>query len=574
MGQRASDTRAITFEDVQVPKSQMIGGLGDGFKIAMKTFDSSRPLVAAMATGLAARCLDEASKYALERKTFGTQIVNNQGISFMLADMAINLELSRLMTYRSAWEVALSENSSASYYSSIAKCFAADTANIAASNAVQIFGGNGFSTEYPVEKLMRDAKILQIYEGTSQIQRIIISRKLTTRIRETGTAILTDTQREYRDVAMKFAKEKIMPVAARYDSTGEFPWDIIKEAHRIGLMNPQIPKNMVSDFYSYQNTTGGLELTCLETTLVIEALAYGCSAIQLCIMGPSLAAYCVTEPGAGSDVSGIKMKAEKKGMILHENTVVQIGDSYVLNGTKAWITGGGPAKWFFVLARTDPDAKAQPGKAFTAFIEQNMGQRCSDTRTITFEDVIIPMENVIGTPGAGFKLAMAAFDITRPAVAAAAVGLSWRALDEACKYALERKAFGVPIATNQGISFILADMAANLELARLITYRAAMAVNNQACFSYYASVAKCFAADTANIAATNAVQIFGGNGFNKEYPVEKLMRDAKIYQIYEGTSQIQRIVISRHILQKLLVWEALSDILDKVLRNDFKRKLV
>ncbi|KAM3728212.1 Medium-chain specific acyl-CoA dehydrogenase [Dirofilaria immitis] len=188
MGQRASDTRAITFEDVQVPKSQMIGGLGDGFKIAMKTFDSSRPLVAAMATGLAARCLDEASKYALERKTFGTQIVNNQGISFMLADMAINLELSRLMTYRSAWEVALSENSSASYYSSIAKCFAADTANIAASNAVQIFGGNGFSTEYPVEKLMRDAKILQIYEGTSQIQRIIISRKLTTRIRETGTA--------------------------------------------------------------------------------------------------------------------------------------------------------------------------------------------------------------------------------------------------------------------------------------------------------------------------------------------------------------------------------------------------
>ncbi|VIO89069.1 Uncharacterized protein BM_BM2260 [Brugia malayi] len=379
---------------------------------------------------------------------------------------------------------------------------------------------------------------------------------------------LSDTQRKYRDIAMKFAKEKIMPVAAHYDNTGEFPWDIVKEAHRIGLMNPQIPKKY-----------GGLELTCLETTLIVEALAYGCSAIQLCIMGPSLAvapfiiagneeqkkkylgmlaaepiiaAYCVTEPTAGSDVSGIKMKAEKKG------------DSYVLNGTKAWITGGGPAKWFFVLARTDPNPKVQPGKAFTAFIvdgdtegisrgrkEQNMGQRCSDTRTITFEDVVVPMENILGTPGAGFKVAMEAFDMTRPAVAAAAVGLSWRALDEACKYALERKAFGVPIAMNQGISFILADMAANLELARLITYRAAMAVSNKACFSYYASVAKCFAADTANIAATNAVQIFGGNGFSKEYPVEKLMRDAKIYQIYEGTSQIQRIVISRYILQKV-----------------------
>ncbi|CAG9535070.1 unnamed protein product [Cercopithifilaria johnstoni] len=376
---------------------------------------------------------------------------------------------------------------------------------------------------------------------------------------------LSDIQREYRDVAMKFTKEKIIPVAAHYDNTGEFPWDVVKEAHRIGLMNPQIPKKY-----------GGLGLTSLETVLIVEALAYGCSAIQLCIMGPSLAvaplniagneeqkkkylgmltaepiiaAYCVTEPSAGSDVSGIKMKAEKKG------------DSYVLNGSKAWITGGGPAKWFFVLARTDPDPKAQPGKAFTAFIvdgdtkgitrgkkEENMGQRCSDTRSILFEDVIVPIENVIGTPGAGFKVAMSSFDTTRPAVAAAAVGLSWRALDEACKYALEREAFGAPIAKNQGISFILADMAANLELARLITYCAAMAVNSQA---YYASIAKCFAADTANIAVSNAVQIFGGNGFSKEYPVEKLMRDAKIYQIYEGTSQIQRIIISRHILQKI-----------------------
>uniref|UniRef100_A0A8R1TQ85 Medium-chain specific acyl-CoA dehydrogenase, mitochondrial n=1 Tax=Onchocerca volvulus TaxID=6282 RepID=A0A8R1TQ85_ONCVO len=484
----------------------------------------------------------------------------------MLADMAINLELSRLMTYRSAWEVTLAQNSPTSYYSSIAKCFAADTANIAASNAVQIFGGNGFNTEYPVEKLMRDAKILQIYEGTNQIQRIIISRKLTIQMYVVSIfLVLSDTEREYRDVAMKFTKEKIMPIAAHYDNTGEFPWDIVKEAHQIGLMNPQIPKKY-----------GGLELTNLETVLIVEALAYGCSAIQLCIMGPSLAvaplniagneeqkkkylgmltaeptiaAYCVSEPSAGSDVSGIKMKAEKKG------------DSYVLNGTKAWITGGGLAQWFFVLARTDPDLKTPPGKAFTAFIvdgdtkgisrgkkEQNMGQRCSDTRTITFENVIVPKQNVLGAPGAGFKIAMGAFDITRPAVAAAATGLSWRALDEACKYALERKAFGVPIAMNQGISFILADMAANVELARLITYHAAMTVNNQA---YYASIAKCFAADTANIAATNAVQIFGGNGFSKEYPVEKLMRDAKIYQIYEGTSQIQRIVISRHILQKI-----------------------
>uniref|UniRef100_A0A915Q2Q9 Acyl-CoA dehydrogenase n=1 Tax=Setaria digitata TaxID=48799 RepID=A0A915Q2Q9_9BILA len=379
---------------------------------------------------------------------------------------------------------------------------------------------------------------------------------------------LSDTQREFRNIAMKFTRDKIMPVAAYYDNSGEFPWDIVKEAHQIGLMNPQIPEKY-----------GGPGLTCLETVLVIEALAYGCSAIQLCIMGSSLAAapvniagneeqkrkylgmlasepviaaYCVTEPSAGSDVSGVKMRAEKKG------------NSYVLNGTKAWITGGGPAKWFFVLARTDPDPNVSPGKAFTAFIvdgdakgiirgkkEQNMGQRCSDTRTIIFEDVVVPMENVLGTPGGGFKVAMNAFDTTRPAVAAAATGISWRAVDEATKYALERKAFGVPIITNQGVAFILADMAANLELARLITYRAALAIDNHSRSSYYASVAKCFAADTANIAAANAVQVFGGNGFSKEYPVEKLMRDAKIYQIYEGTSQIQRIIISRHILQNV-----------------------
>ncbi|KHN70935.1 putative medium-chain specific acyl-CoA dehydrogenase 1, mitochondrial [Toxocara canis] len=379
---------------------------------------------------------------------------------------------------------------------------------------------------------------------------------------------LSDTQREYQAVALKFAKEEIIPVAAHHDRTGEFPWDIVKKAHKLGFMNPQVPAKY-----------GGPELSCLETALVIEALSYGCSAIQLCIMGPSLAiapvliagneeqkkkylgmltaepliaAYCVTEPGAGSDVSAIKTKAVKKG------------DSYVINGPKAWITGGGYAKWFFVLARTEADPKAPPGKAFTAFIvdgdspgisrgkkEMNMGQRCSDTRTITFEDVVVPKENVLGAPGAGFKVAMGAFDMTRPGVAAGAVGLAWRALDEATKYALEQKTFGVPIAQHQGVSFMLADMTINLELSRLVTYRAAVDVDNKERSSYYASVAKCFAADTANLAAANAVQILGGNGFNSEYPVEKLMRDAKIYQIYEGTSQIQRVVISRHLLQKV-----------------------
>ncbi|EYC35292.1 hypothetical protein Y032_1083g3571 [Ancylostoma ceylanicum] len=266
---------------------------------------------------------------------------------------------------------------------------------------------------------------------------------------------------------------------------------------------------------------------------------------------PLIASYCVTEPGAGSDVSGVKTKAEQKG------------DEYILNGQKAWITGGGHAKWFFVLARSDPDPKTPAGKAFTAFVvdgdtpgivrgkkEKNMGQRCADTRTITFEDVRVPKSNVLGSPGSGFKVAMSAFDMTRPGVAAGAVGLAWRALDESAKYALERKTFGTEIANHQAIQFMLADMAMNLELSRLATYKSAWDVDRKVRSSYYASIAKCFAADTANQAAANAVQIFGGNGFNSEYPVEKLMRDAKIYQIYEGTSQVIKRLHSRYTPRK------------------------
>lgn len=213
------------------------------------------------------------------------------------------------------------------------------------------------------------------------------------------------------------------------------------------------------------------------------------------------------------------------------------------------------------MARTDPDPKAPASKAFTGFIveretpgltpgrkEQNMGQRASDTRGITFEDVRVPKENVLIGEGAGFKIATGTFDKTRPPVAAGAVGLAQRCLDGALKYSLERKTFGVPICMRQAVSFMLADMAMGVETARLAYRRSAWEVDQGRRNSYYASIAKCHAADVANKVAADAVQIFGGNGFNTEYPVEKLMRDAKIYQIYEGTSQIQRLIISRHLL--------------------------
>jgi len=368
-------------------------------------------------------------------------------------------------------------------------------------------------------------------------------------------------------LARKFAREEILPKVPHHDQTGEFPWDIVKKAHEIGIMNTGIPQKV-----------GGMGLGVIPACLITEELCWACSGIGTvieatglgqtpvilagneaqqkkylgrCLEEPILAAYCVTEPGAGSDVAGIKTKAEKKG------------NKYVINGQKMWITNGGVASWYFVLARTNPDPKCPASKAFTAFIvdrdakgvtpgrkEINMGQRASDTRGITFEDVEVPEENVLLKEGDGFKVAMMTFDKTRTPVAAGATGVAQRALDEATKYAMERKTFGVPIMAHQAVQFMLADMAIGVETARLAWFRAAWEIDDGRKNTYYASIAKALASDVANKNATDAVQIHGGNGFNTEYPVEKLMRDAKIYQIYEGTSQIQRMIIARQILDR------------------------
>jgi len=376
---------------------------------------------------------------------------------------------------------------------------------------------------------------------------------------------LTEMQKELQQLARKFTKEEIIPTAAEYDKTGAYPWDIMKKAWSVGLLNGFVPEKY-----------GGPGLSCFDSTIIAEEIGYGCTgmltgittsglaAAPLMIGGteeqkkkflgrlieePIISSYCVTEPGAGSDVAGLRTMAVKKG------------DEWVINGQKMWITSAGVASWYVVLARTDPDPKASTSKAFTFFImdaktpgitpgrkEINMGQRCSDTRGITFEDVVVKQENVLGSVGEGFKLAMGAFDFTRPGVAAGAVGLARRALDEATKYALERKTFGTQIINHQAVAHLLADACVGVEASRLLTYRSAWELDNGRRNTYFASIAKAIAGDSANKIATDAVQIFGGNGFNTEYPVEKLMRDAKIFQIYEGTTQIQKIVIARELV--------------------------
>ncbi|PZC80408.1 medium-chain specific acyl-CoA dehydrogenase, mitochondrial isoform X1 [Helicoverpa armigera] len=413
----------------------------------------------------------------------------------------------------------------------------------------------------PITQVIRATR--PIYRKLSTTAPVAAAKPLPT----TGMCFeLSEEQKALQDLARKFTREEIVPVAAQYDKTGEYPWPIVKKAWEVGLMNGHIPEHC-----------GGVgNLGVVEECLVGEEMAFGCTGITTAVGGtnlgqmpviiagnkeqqkkylgrlveePIVAAYCVTEPGAGSDVAGVKTRAEKKG------------DEWVINGQKMWITNGGVANWYFVLARTNPDPKCPASKAFTGFIverdwpgvspgrkEQNMGQRASDTRGITFEDVRVPKENVLIEEGAGFKIAMGAFDKTRPPVAAGATGLAQRALTEATKYALERKTFGVPIARHQAVAFMLADMAIGVETARLAWMRAAWMADHGIRNTVLASVAKCHASEIANKAAADAVQIFGGNGFNTEYPVEKLMRDAKIYQIYEGTSQIQRLIISREII--------------------------
>ena len=376
---------------------------------------------------------------------------------------------------------------------------------------------------------------------------------------------LSDAQLALQETARRFAREVMAPVAAEYDQSGEFPHEIMKQAWELGLSCVSIPEEY-----------GGVGLSLFDTCMVVEELAWACAGMATSIMANDLGltpvlvggteeqkkewltrltgetfqqiAFCLSEPAAGSDVAGLQLLAEKDG------------DDYVLNGTKCWITNGGVAELYTVFATLDRSSRH---KGICAFVmpsdlpgitpgkkEDKMGQRASDTRVIHFDNVRVPASQRLGEEGEGFKIAMQTLDTTRPSIGALACGIARRALDESLSYAQERKAFGFPIAGFQAVQFMLADIAKDLEAARLLTLQSAWMIDQGLRASKYSSFAKCFSTDMAMKATTDAVQIFGGNGYTKEYPVEKLMRDAKLMQIYEGTNQIQRLVIARELLKE------------------------
>ena len=376
---------------------------------------------------------------------------------------------------------------------------------------------------------------------------------------------LTEDQKNIQKIARKIAEDKIVPIRAELDETGEFPWSIMKNCAETGLFGASIPEEY-----------GGLGGGSFENCIVVEELSKACLGVSVSYAasllgaypillggseaqkkkylsqianGEKLGAFGLTEANAGSDAQGIRTEAKK------------VGDDYILNGTKQWITNGGEAEIYSVVAMTD---RSRGGRGATAFIvekgmdgftfgkkENKLGIRASATRELVFQDCKVPKENVIGKEGMGFILAMRTFDRTRPGIGAQAVGVAHGALDAAVHYAKEREQFDRKISSFQAIQHMLADMATQVEAARALVYAVARFIDsNPKDFSKVSAMSKVFPSDVAMKVVVDALQIFGGYGYMKEYPIEKMMRDAKILQIYEGTNQIQRNVIGLGLIKE------------------------
>jgi len=376
---------------------------------------------------------------------------------------------------------------------------------------------------------------------------------------------LDETQKQMVALARKIAREKIIPVRAELDEKQEFPWGVMKVLADAGLFGIYIPEEYGGmGFGSFENVLVIEELSkyCLGICLSFAASGLGAYPILLfgsheqklkylpdIASGKKLAAFGITESGAGSDAASIRSTAKKQG------------DCYILNGVKQWITNGGEAETYSVVAKTDPAKgprgasafvleKGQPGFTFGKK-ENKLGIRASATRELVFEDCKVGKENMLGREGMGFMVAMKTFDMTRAGIAIQGVGLATGALNESIKYAYERVTFGKAIISHQAVQHMLANMATEIEAARALTYQAARYADAGAKdMSKYSSMAKLFATDMCMRVTTDAVQIFGGYGYMREYPVEKMMRDAKILQIYEGANQIQRTVIGQHLIKE------------------------
>jgi alkylation response protein AidB-like acyl-CoA dehydrogenase len=375
---------------------------------------------------------------------------------------------------------------------------------------------------------------------------------------------LSEDQQLMRDGAREFSEKRLMPIAEELDEKGQIPDELIKEAAELGFFGMKAP-----------DEADGLDLDMLSYALVIEELSKGCAAFAIMISvhnslvieaikkygtdaqkekylpalasGEMIGAYSLSEPGAGTDAGSLVCRAENKG------------NHYLLNGTKSWVSSACYAGIILTFVKTDPEKgskgisclvveKDTPGMSLGA-PEKKMGLKASDTREVSFMDAKVPVENLLGEEDKGFKIALSLLDNGRIGVASQSLGIAQAAFDEALKYAHEREQFGKPLVKFQAIQFKLAEMATRIDAARLMTYRAAVLIDQEGRFSKEISMAKLFASQAANFVSNEAVQIHGGYGYVKEYPVERYFRDARVTEIYEGTTEAQKMVISRWLMK-------------------------
>jgi butyryl-CoA dehydrogenase len=564
MGVRSSDTRDLVLSGVRVADSQRLGELGDGFTVAMKALDSGRIGIAAQAVGIATAAMEEAREFALERQAFGQAIAKFQAIQWKFADMATKLQAARLLVHRAA--DLRNDGRPHTLAGSMAKLYASRICREVCNEALQVHGGYGYTDEFAVERHYRDAKITELYEGTSEIQKIVIWRhlqKMTDNYEKLGDAYLTEEQSMGAELMRQLAYGKFEGRAAEIDRTEEIPWDNIdamREAGVLGLPIEETYGGGGSDYVSFAMMSEIFAETCATTSVIMDAhISLAEKPISLfgneeqkrrwlpkMCTGEWLGAFGLTEPGSGSDAGALTTTAKLDG------------DHYVLNGQKVFITNGSFAKVMIVFASTN---LAAGNKGITAFIvdtatpgfvvgrkEEKLGICASDTRQIFFENMRVSAADRLGDEGQGFKIALATLDGGRIGIGAQAVGIAHGAFMHALRYTQEREQFKKKISDFQGIQFTLAEMATEIEAARALVRHGAELKDRGEKFNMVASMGKLLASETAMWVTTKAVQLFGGYGYTKDYPVERMMRDAKITELYEGTSEIQRLVIGTNTL--------------------------
>jgi alkylation response protein AidB-like acyl-CoA dehydrogenase len=570
MGLHPADVRSLHFENVRVPAEAMLGAEGHGMKVALAAVNVGRIGVAAQATGIAAEMVDRAVAWARSRRQFGQEIARFGAIHEMLADMAVERDVARLLTQEAA--AVRDRGEEFAHLAARAKWTASEAAVHAADRAIQVHGGWGYLEAVGIERYARDARVTTLYEGTSEMQKLLVARHAVTRGGSEVDWSLSDDQQQIRAMLRDLCREEFAPQAAAWDHDTIYPEAALAHLAELGFFGLLVPEEyggVAYDPVSYAITLEELARVSAALSIMISVHnSVGCWPIARygteeqkrrflpMLVGGKLAAFSLSEPGAGSDAGALACSARRDG------------DHYVLNGTKNWVTNGAHAAVIVLFARTDPDPAAG-NKGISAFLvtpdlpgfsvgkhEDKMGLRASVTVELGLQDCRVPAENRLGQEGEGFRIAMSTLDGGRIGVGAQSLGIAAAAFAEAIAYAQVRETFGRKLFEHQPVAFMLAEMERRIAGARALMMRAAWKRGRGEPHRIEASMAKLYASEAATFVTHRAIQVHGGYGYVKEYPVERYYRDARVTEIYEGASEIQRMVIARELVSQAQAAEA------------------